>query len=159
MITRENINVAIGTRIDFALTAAGLPTERRKPDDEAPVDRRSLQIVLEELTVDPMGDYRRCDQTIRVYFYPSNKEQYRDEVWSAVNALETSLISPLIVDGAELYLGDDGIVADMTGEVLEITFLLSWIEIKGDDSDLNVMETLELEMNMEEMDYVFNARN
>lgn len=157
MITRENINVAVGTRIDSALTAAGLPTERRKSDDPAPIDRRSLQIVLEELTVDPMGEYRRCDQAVRVFFYPQNDEQYRDEIWGAVNALESSLISPLIINGAELYLSDDGITADMTGEVLEITFSLSWIEVRSIDSDLDIMETLEYKM--EEIDYVISSRN
>lgn len=164
MITRESLNVAVGSFIDTALTAADIPAERRKSDDTAPVARRSVQIQLEELTIEPMGDMRRCTQTVVVYFYPENDVQYRDEIWTAVNALETALISPIIVDGVSLYTDDDDIVADMTGEALEITFNLTWIEVRI-DPDIEMIDTLELEvenelpdwseMNMEELEYGF----
>ena len=149
MITREALNVAVGSFIDSALTAAGIPAERRKSDDTAPIARRSVQIQLEELTIEPMGVMRRCTQTVVIYFYPENETQYRDEIWTAVNALETALINPIVVDGAELYADDDDIVADMSGEVLEITVNLTWIEVRDLDSSIETIEEIDLELSPE----------
>lgn len=149
MITREAMNVAVGYFVDDALTAAGIPAERRKSDDPAPIARRSVQLHLEELTIEPMGDMRRCTQTISVLFYPENDEQYRDEIWTAVNALEAALISPIVVDDIELYTDDEDIIVDMTGEVLEISFNLTWIEVRDLDSSIETIEEIDLELSPE----------
>lgn len=149
MITRESLNVAVGSFIDSAFTAANLPTERRKSDDQAPIDRRSVQIQLEELRIELMGDMRQCTQTIAIYFYPEEDSQYRDELWAAVNALEVALISPVIVDGVELWTDDEDVVVDMTGEVLEISFSLTWIEVRDLDSSIETMEEIDLELSPE----------
>lgn len=157
MITRESLNRSIGTFVDAALIAAGIPAERRKSDDPASIDRRSVQIQLEELTIEPMGDMRRCGQTVTVYFYPENKEQYRDETWAAVNALESALDGPLIVDDTALYMDSDGVVADMTGEVLEIIFALTWIEVRDietEEETVEMLDTLVMEnLRMEDLEY------
>lgn len=149
MITREALNVAVGSFVDDALTAAGIPAERRKSDDTAPIARRSVQIQLEELKIEPMGDMRRCTQTVVVLFYPKNDNQYRDEIWTAVNALETALMNPVVVDGIELYTDDDDIVADMSGEVLEVTCNLTWIEVRDLDSSIETIEEIDLELSPE----------
>ena len=167
MITRESLNSSIGAFVDAALTAASIPAERRKSDDPAPADRRSVQIQLEDLVLEPMGDMRRCTQTVMVYFYPENREQYRDEIWTAVNALESALDRPLIVEDAALYVDDDGVIVDMTGEVLEITFSLGWIEVREIDPEIEMVDTLELElqpepetdMEMEDLEYGFITGN
>lgn len=149
MITREDLNVAVGTFVDEALEAIGLPTERRKSDDPAPIDRRSLQIQLEELQIEPMGSMRQLTQDITIYFYPSDDQRYRDEIWTAANGIEAALTAPLVVGDATLYATEDGVTIDMTTEVMEIRFSLIWIEVADDHEDYELIETLE----MEELNY------
>lgn len=149
MITREDLNIAVGTFVDEALEAIGLPIERRKSDDPAPIDRRSLQIQLEELQIELMGSMRQLTQDVTIYFYPSDDQRYRDEIWTAANGIEAALTAPLVVGGATLYATEDGVVVDMTTEVMEIRFSLTWIEVADDNEDYELIETLE----MEELNY------
>lgn len=147
MITRENINVAVGSFVDKALVVAGIPAERRKSDDPAPIDRRSVQIQLGELQIDPMGTMRQITQGITVYFYSKDDQQYRDDIWAAANAIEAALTDPLIVDGVALRCDDEGVIIDMTTEVMEIRFSLTWIEVASFDDEYELIETLEEELN------------
>lgn len=154
MITREALNMAVGPLVDSALVSAGIPAERRKSDDPAPIDRRSIQIELSELKIDPMGDMRQITQSVTVYFFPEDAEQYRDEVWTAANAIEAALIAPLIVDGVAIRCDDEGVLIDMTSEVMEIRFNLTWFEIAIYDEDYELIDTLE-----EELNYGTTSRN
>lgn len=147
MITRESINVAIGPLIDSALESAGIPAERRKSDDPAPIDRRSIQIQLDELQIDPMGDIRQVTQSVTVYFFPENADRYRDEIWIAANAVEEAMIEPLIVDGVAIRCDDEGVLIDMSTEVMEIRFNLTWFEVVDLDEEYELIETLEEDLN------------
>ena len=147
MITRQSINVAVGSFIDDAFNAAGLQIQRLTSDDEAPVGRRSVRVQLGELQIDPMGTMRQLTQGITVFFYPKDKNKYRDDIWNAANAIEIALTDPLIVDGIALRCDDEGVVIDMTTEVMEIRFSLVWIEVANYDDEYELIETLEEELN------------
>lgn len=142
MIKREDINKAVGGVIDQALIDAGIPAVRRRSDDDSQIHRRSVQVMLEGLHVEPMGQLRKLTQDIEIYFYPADIDQPRDDVWTAVNALEQAFADPLIIESAALYC-DDEIYYDMSDDFAQISLSLSWMETAHIDA-----ETIE-EINVE----------
>lgn len=143
MITRKKINKAVGEFVDAALTSYGLPAVRRSVDDPAPIDRRSVRILLERVRLEPAGDYRMVHQDVTVYFFPQDRDEYRDECWDAVDALSIALTRPLIVDG--IYVrNEEEIEADMSDDYVDISFTLFWVEVAQDAID--TMEELEMEV-------------
>lgn len=125
MITAEEINIALGELIDESLKEAGIPATRRRPDDDSEMHRRSVQISLDGLHVDPQGMLRSLTQDVTIYFYPADTDQPRDEIWLAAMAVESAFSEPLIVDGAVLRLADEVYVDMSSIDIAEITLQLT----------------------------------
>ena len=145
MIRAEDINIALGERIDESLKEAGIPTTRRRPDDNSEMHRRSIQINLEGLHIEPQGSFRSLVQDVAIYFYPADADQPRDEIWLAAMAIETAFSEPLIVDGAVLRLADEVYVDMSSIDIAEITLQLTWIETA--EITAETVETIETEVN------------
>lgn len=144
MITRKQINKAIGEFIDNALDAYGLHAVRRSVDSPDVIDRRSVRIILDGTRLEPASGYRIVHQEVSVEFYPEDRDVYRDECWAAVDALSIALTRPIVVEN--IYIrNEDEIDADTSGDYVRISFTLFWFEV-AEDSSVEYMEELEMEV-------------
>lgn len=117
------------------------------------IPRPSLRVIFDGAKTGKFNrQLKERTLTIRVYFYAKNKDKYRDDNIEMQDIIENAFLEPIKVSDT-FYMpivSEDGVSSEVIDTVLECSFDLYSLEEIYDDSDLEPMEELNINLNYEE---------
>lgn len=142
MTSLDTLYQAVLDTVKTALKAAVLEIEIIRSDLRDPMTRPALKIDFSEET-DGRESTHRCSrtQTVRIYFFPSNEQRFRDEHFAVRDALRSAFCDCIDVGPFEIFL-EEGISFDRVDDVLIGTAVLSWYDAIEHEEPDEMMENL-----------------
>ena len=142
MTSLETLYQAVVDTVKAALNAAALEIEIIRSDLRDPTTRPALKIDFSEET-DGRESTHRCSrtQTVRIYFFPSNEQRFRDEHFAIRDALRSAFCDSVDIGSFEISV-EEGISFDRVDDVLIGTAVLSWCDAIEHEEPDAMMENL-----------------
>lgn len=136
MLTLKDIKAAIISRLD------NLGIEVTERDVKEGFVRPSFFVHLDNVIKSPSGDEQiRRQITVRIYYFPSSRYEYADEILDIQENLESVFAAKLVV--ADRYLNINEVESFITDGVLQFYFNIAYEEGK-EVSDAEFMEILHI---------------
>lgn len=153
MIRLNEIRTAINNTIINALK--GTKFKEIKPtaiDFTDGIPRPSIRVIFDNSRTGKFNsNLKERTLTVRVYFYAENKNKYRNDNIEMQDILENAFLEDIkVVDNFYMPLVEDGEVeCEVIDTVLQCSFDLYSLEDIYDDSNLEPIEEIEMELNVD----------
>nr|DAL77553.1 MAG TPA: hypothetical protein [Caudoviricetes sp.] len=111
-------------------------------DLSEPIVRPSVKIMLDEVRTDRATTHQNIRHvTLRIYYFPPDRQHWRAMHWAVQEALTDGLLDGICVGKYHVY-PDEGITFDTTDGVLIATQAYSWYEDRDTHDTGDPMESL-----------------
>lgn len=151
MITLIQINQAINSRIEEALTGSEFSVVGIVPEDlSEPIIRPSIKVAIEDSTNGKFNSVcRERTLTCRVYFFAKDRYKYKLDNLMMRDLLENAFLDDLqVIEG--FYIPIDNVTSEVSDTVLICSFDLYAIELLPETDANEPMENLNINLRKEE---------